>query len=265
MSEMPVDQEGQLLPEGNAESLEAVQPVEEIAEESTNSDNEPEKPRAKGVQKRIDELTANWREEQRTRQRLESMLEKVLTQKPAESKPVVQSEPKQDQFQTYEEFVDARAQWAADKRFEERLQQERERQEQADAVSKREAFVDRARTFAATTPDYDQVAFNPSLPISDTVADALNLSDKGPEILYFLGKNPSEAQRISSLTPVQAALEIGRLEAKLSLPQPRTVTKAPPPINPLSGGSGSVVTDPDKMTQGEWMKWREDQIRKRHG
>jgi len=95
------------------------------------------------------------------------------------------------------------------------------------------------------------------------MADVLDLSEQGPQILYHLGKNPEEAMRIARLPPAHAALEIGRLEAKLSLPQAKTVTQAPPPIRPLSGGSGSAIVDPDKMTTTEWRQWREEQLRKR--
>ncbi len=268
MSEMPVELEGQPLPEGNADP-EAVLEVENT-EEATNSEteqpeaSEPQKP--KGVQKRIDELTANWREEQRTRQKLEAMLEKVLNQAPKPEAPPpqpVKTEPTLEQFKTYEEYVDARAEWVAERKFTQIEQERRAAEAEQAKATKHDTFLAKAKEFSATAPDFDDVAFNPSLPVTDVMADAIDLSDKGPEILYFLGKNPGEAERIARMPGLQAALEIGRLEGRLSLPQPKTVTNAPPPIRPISGGHGAVVVDPDKMTSGEWLAWRNEQIRKK--
>lgn len=268
MSELPVEQEGQLLPEGNADP-EAV-PVVENLEEATNSETEQpesvETPKPKGVQKRIDELTANWREEQRTRQKLEAMLERVLSNQPQKESPPAQqpkTEPVVEQFKTYEEYVDARAEWVAERKFQAIEEQRRAAEAEQAKAHKHDTFLQKAEEFAATAPDFKDVAFNPSLPITDVMADAIDLSDKGPEVLYYLGKNPDEAAKIARMPDLQAALEIGRLEARLSLPQPRTVTKAPPPIQPLTGGHGSVVVDPDKMSADEWLKWRNEQIRKK--
>jgi len=276
MSEQPVTVEGEVTPEGITETLDEQQAVQEVEkpEEATNSEDEgaQDKPKSRGVQKRIDELTANWREEQRTRQKLEAMLEsmisKEVTPKAAPPQTVTEeSEPTLEQFKTYEEYVKAVGRYEARQEYRQLAAQQEEQRQKQEAerqkAEQRSTFQAKAEEFAMTTPDFDEVAFNPSLPVTDVMADALNLSDKGPEILYYLGKHPDEAARISRLSPVQSALEIGRLEAKLSLPQPRTVTKAPPPINPLSGGQGSLSVDPDKMTSDEWRKWREDQLRKR--
>lgn len=271
MSEQPVVVEGEVLPEGITEP-ETVLEVEK-PEEATNSEDEgtqeqPRKPR--GVEKRISELTGNWREAERRAQKLEQMLESMIskeTKPPAQPTVTESQEPSLDQFKTYEEYVAAVADHRAEQKVQALLKQQEEQRQKQDAerqrAEQRSTFQAKAEEFATTTPDFDEVAFNPSLPVTDVMADALNLSDKGPEILYHLGKHPEEAARISRLSPVQAALEIGRLEAKLSLPQPRTVTKAPPPIAPLSGGQGSLVVDPDKMTGDEWMRWRNDQLRKR--
>lgn len=260
--------------ETEIEALEAAIDPEATANSETEEkgpEGEEAKPKkVGGVAKRISELTANWREEQRTRQRLESMLERELAnrQQPKQAiEPVtVDSEPKLEQFKTYEEYVAAVADHRAEQKVAALLARQEEERRNAEVERQREerarSFRERAAAFAATTPDFNEVAFADHVPVTEDMADALNHSDKGPEILYYLGQNVSEAAQIARLPPVQAALEIGRLEAKLSLPQPRTVTKAPPPIAPLSGGQGSLAVDPDKMSSSEWLKWRNDQLRK---
>lgn len=265
----------------NAEEIQGIDPAEDAIteqpeveetevtepESSTEQDqaeaDEPKQP--KGVQKRLNELTANWREEQRRAQKLEAMLERVLTQQQQpKAEEVVQpvGEPKLDQFQTYEEYVAALADYRADQKIQawenQRKQQEAERQK-SQVV---EQFQTRAERFRVEHPDFDEIAFNPQLPVTDAMAEAINLAENGPELLYQLGKNPSEAARIAALPPIQAAVELGKFAVKMSLPQPRSKTGAPPPIRPLDGGAGTAVPDPDKMTTSEWLAWREQSIRK---
>lgn len=234
-------------------------------ESSTEQEQTEEPKQPKGFQKRLNEITANWRGEQRRAQKLESMLERVLAEKPAqkaEPKVEAQGEPKLDQYQTYEEYVAALADYRADQKIrqweEGRQRAEAEKQQQAVV----EQFQSRAQAFRAQRPDFDSVAFNPDLPITDAMAEAINVADNGPELLYNLGKNPSEAARIAALPPLMAAVELGKFAVRMSMPQPRNQTGAPPPVRPLAGGSGAIAPDPDKMTTQEWMEWRAQQLKR---
>lgn len=275
MSEVTVEVPGEALPVEN-EAL----PVEIVEEDATNSEEnddsqETEPKKLGGVAKRIGELTALRHEAERRaeaaekrEQQVRDMLDRQLQQKKSEPEPEPQkaiTEPKLEQFQTYEEYVAAVADYKVEMRF-----QALDRERQAAEAVKQKAevqtgFQRKADEFKAQVSDFEAVAYNPSLPITEVMADALNYAENGPALLYYLGKNPGEAQRIAEMSvvnPVAAAIELGSLQGKLSLPQPRTTTQAPPPIRPLSGGSGSAIVDPDKMTTDEWRKWREDKLRK---
>ncbi|OGO93504.1 MAG: hypothetical protein A3F10_05630 [Coxiella sp. RIFCSPHIGHO2_12_FULL_42_15] len=83
--------------------------------------------------------------------------------------------------------------------------------------------------------DYEAVA-HADFPVTELMGQAIMASDKGPDILYWLGKNKEESLRIARLSlenPLRAAQEIGRLEAKLSKPA-KIQSQAPKPIKPLS-------------------------------
>lgn len=257
-------------PDAEPTEIEAVAETE-VVEESESSTEEvqaEETPKAKGVQKRLDELTRNWREEQRRAQKLEQMLEQVIS-RPQEQKPEPvapaqpQGEPKLEQFQTYEEYVSALADYKADQKLRQFEEQIRQREQQTQQQAKLQEFQGRLQAAKTEMPDFDEVALNPSLPVSDTMAELIREMDDGPRVLYALGKSPDVAARIASLPPTLAAVELGRFAVKASLPQPKTVTNAPPPVNPLSGGMGSKTADPDKMTADEWLKWRNQQLYQR--
>lgn len=104
--------------------------------------------------------------------------------------------------------------------------------------------------------DFDAVALAPDVPITEGIADIIRGSDAAADLAYYLGKNRAEAMRIAQMTPMSAARELGRIEASLAAPKPRTESKAPPPITP-GKASGSGAKSPDKMSAEEYRAWRE--------
>lgn len=75
----------------------------------------------------------------------------------------------------------------------------------------------------------------------NVVNELISSSDKSPEILYYLGKNPKVAEEINGLITskqaTKAVLRIGALEARLKA-RPKAKTKhAPDPDEQLSGGT----------------------------
>ena len=103
------------------------------------------------------------------------------------------------------------------------------------------------------------------------MAETIQSSDVGPELAYYLGSNPKEADRISRMSPLSQAKEIGKIEAKLvSAPPVRKTTSAPAPISLVTARSNGVsaydTTDPRStkaMTDSQWIEAeRKRQIKK---
>lgn len=234
--------------------------------------NESEAPKAKGVQKRLDELTRNWREEQRRNDQLMRMLEQREAPKAA---PAADEKPKtladfgydEAQFQSYL-FGEADKRATAAARRE--LEQERERETKA----QREAsFKSRVSEFAKTVSDYEEVVTDPSLPISQAMAEVIKESDDGPALAYHLGKNPEIAARLAQLPPVAAARELGKIEARLAYEREKAkekpvVSKAPPPPPQIAAGDATPKissTDPesDRLSDEEWIKAERKRMNRR--
>lgn len=78
----------------------------------------------------------------------------------------------------------------------------------------------------------------------DTVNEIIKASPKSESVIYYLGKNPDEAEDIRDLlktNPVQATMEIGRLEARLKV-KPRAKTQPlPDPDTEVQGGTPSAA------------------------
>lgn len=194
----------------------------------------------KAIAKRLDRERRKWEREQAAQ-----VAERQVVQQPAET------EQPQDPVALAERIV---------------AQREAAKQ-QAEIV---EAYHDREEAAREKYDDFQQVAYNPSLRITEVMAQTIQASEQGPDIAYFLGSNPKEADRISRLNPFLQAKEIGRIEARLiAEPPARRTTKAPEPIAPIqSRASGSTfdTTDPrslKSMSTSEWIAAeRQRQIRK---
>jgi len=170
--------------------------------------------------------------------------------------PVIPAEaPTADQFETVEEYAEA----LAERKAEELLHQRALKQQQAEFL---DTYHDREEEARGKYDDFEQVAYNPSLRITDVMAQTIQASEIGPDVAYFLGSNPKEADRISRLVPLLQAKEIGKLEAKLASDPPvKKVSSAPAPITPIRGGKVNApavydTTDPrsiKSMSTSEWI------------
>ncbi len=146
---------------------------------------------------------------------------------------------------------------------------EKQRTEQARIST----FAERQRDFAKANPDFvERVMQDPTLPITPAMRDVIVDSESGPEIAYWLANNREQAERIAALPPHLSALEMGRIEGRLSVqkakPRP-VVTQAPPPP-PTVDAEPSVsvkasTSDSDKLSDAEWMKLREKELKRKKG
>lgn len=104
--------------------------------------------------------------------------------------------------------------------------------------------------------DYEAVARNPNVAITQDMAEIIYDSPTGPELAYHLGKNPQEALRIAQMTPARQARELGLLEARLSAP--KDPPKHPPrPVAPVGSQAAGGASDPSKMSMAEYVAARQ--------
>lgn len=138
-----------------------------------------------------------------------------------------------------------------------RLREQATQQTQAQAVQK---FEERSREYAAAHPDYDQAIADLGRVVrfSPEVIEAIATSEHGPAVAHHLATHLDDADRVARLPPHLAAVQLGRIEAQVSMPKPKPVTNAPNPA-PTLGGGATLTRDPDKQSVEEWMKWRNSQ------
>lgn len=230
-------------------------------EENNQADTaeQPEEHRVpKGVQKRIDRLT-------RERYRLQGELEAMRRQAQPEAKPqhAAEDAPKAEQFSSYEDFLEAKAEWKAEQKVAEVLgrqqQNAKQQSERAEQTKLQRAWESKVDAALEIYDDFEEVALAPDVPISGPMMEAILRTDKGADVAYYLGKNRAEAEKIARMDPFSQAVAIGRIEATIARPAAKKATSAPPPISPV-GARSAPVKDPEKMSTEEWIKWRNEQV-----
>jgi len=180
--------------------------------------------------------------------------EREQAQRSVERQVVPSEIPTPDQFQSpndYAEFIRLEA---------DKLVQQREAAKQQSQVL--ESYQEREEMARDKYDDFEQVAYNPNLPITNVMAETIQHSEIGPELAYYLGTNPKDAERISRLSPFMQAKEIGKIEAKLADNPPiKKTTSAPAPISPVTarttGSPALDTTDPrsiKSMTTSQWIE-----------
>lgn len=196
------------------------------------------------IGKRLAREQRKWEREQQARQAEMQTRQRTTAEVP----PV-------DQFDSPESYAEA----LAEKRAVELISQRENAKRQSEIA---EAYADKEEEVRGKYDDFEQVAYNPNLRITDVMAETIRASELGPELAYHLGSNPKEADRISRLAPFAQAKEIGKIEAKLGdNPPVKKTTSAPVPIKPVaarsSGATTYDTTDPRStktMTDSQWIE-----------
>jgi hypothetical protein len=258
---------------------EAAMPTQETAAASETAETtEEQKQKKTGIDKRFSELTGEIRE-LKTQLAAKGTGPIEKTEKTVEVKPIVlppdpaDPEPDASKFTDYVEWQKSWNRW--DRRQEQRVEAAtKARDERAAAtVAKASKWSDRIKAEKALTPDFEAIALDKDLPVSPVAGDAITESEIGTKILYYLGQNRAEAERIAKLSPVSQVREIGKIEAALEAeakasagttaaeePQEKKipVSKAAAPHQPVRG---AAVVSPSKnlegMTQQEYREYRE--------
>jgi len=220
------------------ESTESTGIIEETDtgnETPATDENEDSSSSKNGVQNRINEITRKRRDAERQAEYWKGVAEgrkESITKKTEDTPKPKELDP--NDFDSDAEFIKAVAKQTREETLRE-IREEKEREEQQRKNQTTSKILKESRT---KYDDFDQVALNTSVPVTEAMFDAAYGDNLG-EVLYFLGSNPDEASRISQLSPLQQAKEIGRIETKItSTPTPKKKeTKAPTPPSTLDGGA----------------------------
>lgn len=242
----------------------------ESEKEELDSKEDEKRPKKKGgFQKRIERFQKKLSDKEQELEywKKEALKNKDVSSK-AEPKALEKTEPatkpKSDDFDSHEAYVEALTEWKLEAKEKEREAKNKEAQVKAEFQKKSESFQEKLSEFKEATEDFDEAMEDvDDVDVNLHLQEMFISSDFGPQLMYELAKDRKELERINSLSPLAAAREIGKIEARIlknsdsSKETEKKQTKAPPPIAPV-GSKGSVrnAKSPEEMSYTEYAAWR---------
>lgn len=231
-------------PAGEAENPE---PAASDPEDVPLTDEEhAQRERKKTGSQRAREALARERE---ARARIEGELAALKAQmggkQPTQEAPKAAGKPTADQFQTYEDYLEALADYKAEQKVVARLEAENRKRSEEEAQRKQAERVTSWQTqqeaARAKYPDLDDVLSSTPQP-GRLLTGALLKDSAGVEIAYHLAKDQTLLKKLDSiLDPYELGLEMAALKNRIA-PKSSTpsASKAPAPLKPVP--SPSVAT-----------------------
>lgn len=207
----------------------------------------------KAMQEKIDRQTAAYNAVQRTLQQRTQEYEQKLAS--YQAKPE-EKEPSLEDFDSLDEFHKARDEYVAKKarnEYEKEIAQKQMAEAQAKLLQEREAIRTKQEAeYLEINPTYENskaevAAFLQISNASEAVAKAIEAQAfKGnvPALIDYFGanngENLGELQEILRMSPVEAAVEIYKVQQKIGTPKKKEEKPAPKPVKSLAG-SGKTV------------------------
>jgi hypothetical protein len=234
----PPDSQGQeTAPEEGEQPEGGDQPAEGEGEEEKPEAPKPEgHKRAGGFQRKIDRL-------ERQNQILAEQLARLSGQPATPAKPDAEKTPEQKAAEYIDTLVGQRL-----------AALEAQRQQQAQQAE----FQRRISEVRASHEDFDDALESVAhIPVPAELNRVLLTSPKGAEIMYQLAKNPAELARISALPPLDAAREVGRLEAKASGATPQTPkpgNRPPAPPSKVGGAAAKPTGSLESLSMSDYKR-----------
>lgn len=272
-------------PEKAAKEPEAKKPEDE---------QQPEAPSKKGNPRhdptaRVAEATRQAAEHRRRAEAAEARVRELEAQatKPAETREQPQAraseqaddkEPKEEDFQTYGEFVKAQISYQAEKVADAKIQKTLERINQHQrAAAMEQAHNERVGKWSEALESAEAADPGFSDKLSD---DVYNLPWAGPgpgekytskhvvaqvilsrpessaQVMLHLSEHPQELQRLSTLHPTEVGWELGRIAGSMGAatagkpasPREPRVSRANPPVPPVAGAPLTAEQDIREIT-----------------
>lgn len=251
--------------------LGAIKETEEKEGDEAEAGKETEPQRLSRRQKAVQKATEQMRADLKAANERIAALEKVGKGKKEEEEPEPEAAgaPKRADFVNDEEFQDA----MFDYRYQERRKKEdalsAERAESERLQKNWSGYKEKVAAFKEDHDDWDEVV-NADIPIQESVYLAVHELENGPEVAYYLGKNPDYAKKLHAMSSLSAIMEIGNLSQRLKPKSAKreadevrgSTRKIPDPVEPVStAATSSTSTSRDAALKRNYKAFKHAQRR----
>lgn len=201
-------------------------------------------------------------EKNELKRRLEELEAKINKTETPEQPPKIDNFSDEEAYQNA--LLDFKAKKAAERILKEREEEARQRQEIAQSQGALQGFENDLAIYAAKNPQFNEdYGKFPELKLSPAVSEAiLNTDGKDSDgnalsakAYHYFYQNPDKVSEFNALSPLQAAVKIGRLTVSLSQTKKPTTNAPHPPerISNSSPGKGGKI-DFHSLDGADFMK-----------
>jgi hypothetical protein len=259
-TETTVTDAADIAPEVSEPTSESEQVTPTDSGDPGTPESEPEKPQKTPEQIELDRLRRQLTKRDRTQgamhqrlQALESELQQTRQAKP----PTDTDEPITPE--RIKKFVEEEATRRAESIAAERLQQQQV-QQTVQAILKEgkalEGFDESVKTVHEEVPLFDEKTGKPS-----ALFEAISECDAPAKVLHYLGQNPDVAGELDGLTPTRLGRRLEAIERDMAAAAKPKTSSAPKPLTPVKPQGAAGIPSPTDTEA--WIKWRNDQTRRR--
>jgi hypothetical protein len=244
---------------------------ERVQREAAEATAKRAEKQSRGVQKRIDELTADKHAERKRADELAEQNRRILALLEGKSgapsgSAASSGEPVRDAYDSYDAYLRAVVKYdaaqEAKRLFEESQKAQREAQakftQEQSAQTMQRTYAQREAAIAKTIPDYHDVIDDSDVQIPQGVLNTIMRMNDGPLIAYHLAKQPELAQQFWDQPQDMHGIILGQLSATLKATS--KVSNAPAPGKPAKttpAASNSPPSDPK-----QYFAWAEKHMPK---
>lgn len=234
-------------------------------------EEKPERRPNRDIGRSVGQLRRQIREQREEMRALRAMLQQAPQPAP---KANTETAPRREDFQNYEDFVDARAEFRARQvmkaELEKREQEYTKAQQEAQRRDSEKASTEALDRFMSQGmekfgEDFEDVGGD-DLPITEAMAAALVDLEYGVDVAWHLRQHPREAARISKLSPARQISELGKLEDRVLAASRTSPSSAPDPIRPVKTKQAPASDEPSSDDRDDaWFEKRKNQLKKTRG
>ncbi len=205
-------------------------------QEENNTEGEVRKKRPSGFQRKISKL------EQQNAD-LAAQLAKL-----SQSATLEVKKPTIDDYQTYDDYVEALTEYKASEVLSKRDSEAVAKRENEELATRQreveQSWEDKIDSLDENYDDFDEVMskYKTTLFRNDLI-QAVRESDLGPQVQYHLAKNPELLNRLNAKTisPFAIYKEIAKIESQITSKPAVRVSKSSEPITPVKGTARTSV------------------------
>lgn len=270
--EEAVTTEVSATPEPEEEPLVAIDesatPEERVRQEKINFSYAEQRRKRREAEQKQREIELQLAEERGRREAIErfaSTRQEAPVQKPEAQLPPLQLPPRpdsslwtdEDGYEDQDRKMEILADWRADCKLAERDRIREQREFEKEQLALQEKAMNFINSVNSKYPDFAELSRHTPQPSDNVMAFILG-TENSEKVAYYLAKNPAEIGRLNGMQLKDAAIHIGRLDARMGIAAPpaKTTPSAPAPIQPVTP-SGALSARREDMSIEDWMAARD--------